>query len=436
MKPNPYSTLLTLVVGIGFFIGGLAIGNVVHFGGIGAVVAPLAQIIPGVHRYELDYDIPTVSDLSPIATFWQVREKIKNQFVYPVDDDTKLTYGAIRGMLAALEDPYTRFLDPKEFKDFNTETEGHFDGIGAILEARIDPASHRQRVIITRVIERGPTSKTKIRGGDEIIGVDDKPIKGLTLTEVVRRIRGKRGTVVELKLVREGLDEPFDVEITRANVDLPTVEFEMLDEENKIGYIWLRTFNKTAKDKMVEAITKLNSQGMKALLFDLSGDPGGILDAAVAVGSFFLDGGPVVHIKGRGTEPHPLNATPGVKVPNDVPIVVLIDRGSASASEIVAGALQERHRATIVGRRSFGKSKVQTILEMRDGSALFLSTAVYLTPKLTDIGVDDANGDRGVKPDHMFPEPDPEKDAEVTGEEWHGRQIQKALEILKTEMKP
>lgn len=436
MKPNHYSTMLTLLVGIAFFIGGLAVGNVLPLEGLSAAVAPLAQIIPGVHRHQLDRDIPAVSDLSPISTFWQVREKIKKQFVYAVEDDTELTYGAIRGMLASLEDPYSRFLDPKEFKDFNAETEGHFDGIGAVLEARIDGVTHRQRVIITSVIEGGPTSKTRIRAGDEIIGVDDKPVKGLTLTEVVRRIRGKRDTVVTLKLVREGLDKPFDVEITRANVDLPTVEFKMIDEEKKIGYIWLRTFNKTARDLMEEAIAELNSQGMKALLFDLSGDPGGILEAAVAVGGFFLDGGPVVYIKGRDTEPHPLNATPGVSIPQEMPVVVLINRGSASASEIVAGALQERNRATIVGRRSFGKSKVQTIIEMRDGSALFLSTAVYLTPKLTDIGVDDANGDRGVKPDHIFPELDPVKDAEVTGEEWHERQIQKALDILKAEMKP
>ena len=435
MKANPYSTMLTLVVGITFFIGGLAVGNVFQLGGMGAVITPLAQVIPGVHRHELDRDIPTVSDLSPISTFWQVREKIKKQFVYAVEDDTELTYGAIRGMLASLEDPYSRFLDPKEFNDFNTETEGHFDGIGAVLEARIDPVTHGQRVIITSVIEGGPTSKTKIRDGDEIIGVDDKPIKGLTLTEVVRQIRGKRGTVVQLKIVREGVEKPFDVEITRANVDLPTIEYSMIDEEQKIGYMWLRNFNKTAEDKMVEAIEELKSQGMKALLFDLSSDPGGLLDAAVAVGSFFLDGGPVVYVKARDMEPQPLNATAGVKIPQDMPVVVLINQGSASASEIVAGALQERGRATVVGQHSFGKSKVQTIIEMRDGSALFLSTAVYLTPQLTDIGIDDENGDRGVKPDQVFPDPDLEKDAELTGKEWHERQIQKALEVLRTEMK-
>ncbi len=427
MKRNPYLGIVVIAVAVCFFVGGITTAELLgHLGGPG-----LAQIIPGTYQHVTDSEIPTVTDLSPISTFWQVREKIKSQYVYEVKDDKQLTYGAIRGMLAALEDPYSRFLDPEEFKEFRTETEGHFDGIGAVLEAHTDKNTGQQKVIISSVLDGGPASTTKIRPGDEIVMVDHKMIRGQTLTDVVNKIRGKRGTKVVLTLIREGLEGSFDVEIIRANIDFPTVESKMLDDH--IGYIWLRNFNQIAEQKMLEAIEDLNKQKMQALLLDLSMDPGGILDTAVAVGGFFLDGGPVVYIKGRNTEPQPLNARKGTAIAADMPMMVLVDRGSASASEIVAGALRERGRAEVAGQYTFGKSKVQTIIEMRDGSALFLSTAVYLTPDLTDIGLEDEKGNRGVKPDHLFPDPDP--NAEYTLQQWHEQQIEKAVALLKAKMK-
>ncbi len=427
MKRNVYLCIVAMVIAAVFFVGGaLMTAEVLSEGNMLAFSASLAQIIPGVYQQDKDYDIPTVTDLSPIATFWQVREKIKTHYVYPVEDDKTLTYGAIRGMLAALKDPYSRFLDPQEFKDFRTESEGHFDGIGAVLEAQTDDTGH-ERVVISDVIPEGPAATTDLRFGDQIVKVDGKATKGQTLYQVVRQIRGKRGTPVVLTLVREGLEDSFDVEIIRAEVQFPTLESEMLDD--KIGYIWLRSFNQLAEEKMTEAIDELTKQGMEALLLDMSTDPGGILDAAVTVASFFLDGGPVVYIKARDTDPQPLNASPGTAIPEDMPMLVLVNRGSASASEIVAGALKERGRAEVAGHRTFGKAKVQTIIEMRDGSALFLSTAVYLTPELTDLGAEDAEGNRGVKPDHLFADPEP--DATYSGEEWHQKQIDQAIEILK-----
>ncbi len=428
MKRNTTIAVLAFAIAVFFFFGGLTTAQFLTAGG---VMPGLAQIVPGTYQETQDYDIPTATDLSPISTFWEVREKIKNKFVYPVEDDSELTYGAIRGMLASLGDPYTRFLDPKQYKDFRTENTGHFDGIGAVLQWQSDEATGQGYVVISSVIKGGPASLTQLRSKDIVVKVDDDSVKGLTLDQVVNKIRGKRGTVVTLTVIRQGVNEPLDIAITRDKVDFPTVEYNMIDG-TKIGYVWLRSFNEIAERRTREAIVDLKSQGMEGLVFDMSMDPGGILDAAVAVGGFFLNGGPVVYIKGRDAEAQPLNAPNGTLVPDDMPIVVLVDGGSASASEIVAGALKERHRAEVVGHYTFGKSKVQTIIEMRDGSALFLSTAVYLTPDMTDISIEDEKGNRGVKPDIIFPDPDPK--GQYTVESWHQEQIDKAVDVLKKKM--
>lgn len=433
MTRNFSNVLLIIAVAVFCFVGGLASEPFLTERGAPMLQALIAQVIPGTYQVAPDYEIPTVTDLSPISTFWQVREKIKRQFVYPIEQEEELTYGAIRGMLAALDDPYSRFLDPDEYGDFGQENVGHFDGIGAMLEAKTDPGGGEAKVIITQVMENGPASKVKnVKPGDRIIGVDGKSIRGLTLDEVVRRIRGERGSVVKLTLMREGVEDPFEVDIIRGNVDFPTVEYKMIDEQSKIGYLWLRSFNQQAEERTGAALRDLKSKGMKALLLDLSSDPGGILDAATGVAGFFLDGGPVVHIKGRDSEPIAMNASKGALIGDDIPLVVLVDAGSASASEIVAAALKERGRAEVVGQYTFGKSKVQTIIEMRDGSALFLSTAVYLTPDMNDIGIEDEAGKRGVKPDRLFDPP--EADAEYTVEQWHQKQIDRALAVLKEKM--
>ena len=431
MKRTTYLAISGAAIAIVLFVAGFTAGGMFSRSCILGLSPLLAQIAPGVYQPTKDYDIPAATDLSPISTFYEVRKRIKSDYVYPLEDDKTLTYGAIRGMLSSLEDPYSRFLDPEEFREFRTESEGHFDGIGAVLEMRTD-ANGRGQVTVSSILPGGPSSKTNMRPLDRIMKVDGKLTDGLSLNEVVRQIRGKRGTSVTLTLARDGVEGNFDVEIERANIDLPTVEREMLDD--KIGYIWLRTFNQTAASKMSEAVEYLMAQGMKGLLLDLSQDPGGILDVAVNVAGLFLDGGPVVYVKGRDTEPHPLNAGPGTVLPEDIPMIVLVDHGSASASEILAGALQERSRAEVAGHHTFGKSKVQTIIELRDGSALFLSTAVYLTPEFTDLGIEGEDGKRGVRPAHVFPDPDPDPEVEFVFEDWHKQQINRAVEILKAKM--
>lgn len=427
MKKTIALVILSIGIAAVSFTVGMATNQYAESGSLMAFASPVAQIIPGIYQRTESLDIAPATDLTPLQTIWDVRQKVMKQYVYPVEDTKKLTYGAIEGMLNSLDDPYTRFLDPEEFKEFQIDSEGHFQGIGAVLQAKKDEHGD-QVVVITSIIPNGPTSETKIRQGDQIIKVDDKPVKGLTLTEVVHRIRGRKGTDVTLTLLRKGKDDTFHVTITRDDIEVPTVESEMLD--NNVGYVWLRQFNQLAVDETSKAIKDLQNKGMEALVFDLSMNPGGLLDAAVGISSLFLDGGPVVHIKGRDTEPQVLNAADGTLVDPELPIVCVIGPGSASGSEIVAGALKDRGRATVVGQRSFGKSKVQTIIELKDNSALFLSTAVYLTPEMTDIGLEDEDGERGLVPDRPFREFDPEKDEDETIESWHQIQIDKAVEVL------
>ncbi|MHB8994457.1 MAG: S41 family peptidase [Armatimonadota bacterium] len=422
---------LGIIVAIMAFGAGTFTGMGIGRGAFFTTAARVAQITSGTFEHRKDINIPPITNLNALEVIWEVREKVKQQFVYPIKDDKKLTYGAVRGMLASLDDPYTRFLEPDEFKDFRTDNSGHFDGIGAVLEAKTDDKTGRDDIVISSVLPEGPASKTNLRSGDIVLKVDSTVVDGMTLTGVVKLIRGMRGTPVTLTVLRKGNDKPIEIKIVRANVEVKVVEYKMLDPEKKIGYIWLRQFNQNAVKEMRLAVDDLTKQGMKGLVLDLSMDPGGLLDVAVEVGSMFIDHGPIVWTKNRGEEARPLNAIPGKAISKNVKIVTLIDGGSASASEIVAGALQDTGRATLVGQRSFGKAKVQTICELQDDSALFLSTALYLTPKMRDISIKDDTGKRGLKPEVLLPEPDPNK-TDLKYKDWHESQIDLAkAELLK-----
>lgn len=414
------------------FLGGMLTMRLTGDEGLLNVVARVVQVIPGVLQVEGGLSIPAATDLRPLQTFWEVRDKVKRSFVYPITDDSKLTYGAIRGMLAALDDPWTRFYTPEEYREFQTETEGHFDGIGAVLESREVGDNNEREVFISTIIPEGPAAKADVQPDDVILTVDDVPVKGMTLQAVVNRIRGQRGTVVKLGLKRAGVDKPVEVAITRAEIQFPVVEYRML--ENQVGYVWLRSFNKQAEAKLREALEDLRGKGMKGLVFDLSINGGGLLDMAIAVSSMFVDQGPVVYVQERGQNPEPLNAQRGaLVVPKEIPVVVLTDHGSASASEITAACLQDSGRALVVGQNTFGKSKVQTVCELNDKSALVLSTAVYLTPKKRDISQEYEPGKRGVKPDRYFPDPEP--GAKIKFDDWHKQQIAQAVKVLEEQMK-
>jgi C-terminal peptidase prc len=431
-KQRPILLVLALFLAVLAFASGTLTGLGINRSRLLTSAARVAQITSGALTPHRDDSIPAVTNLNALEVIWEVREKVKQSFVYPIKDDKKLTYGAIRGMLAALDDPFTRFLEPDEYKEFQTDTDGHFDGIGAVLEAKVDERSGREQVVISSILPEGPASKTELRPGDIVLKVDKTSVEGKDLSEVVKLIRGPRGTPVILTVYRKGVSKPLPITVVRANIEVKVVEYKMIDPQAKIGYLWLRSFNHQAVKETRAAIDDLTKQGMTGLVLDLSMDPGGLLDVAVQIGSFFIADGPIVFIKNRGEEPQPLNAVAGYAISDKIKMVVLIDGGSASASEIVSGALQDTKRAVIVGQHSFGKSKVQTVMELQDQSALFLSTAVYLTPKLRDIGLKDANGVGGVKPDILFPEPDP--NGTIKYKEWHDTQVLKSVDILRRNM--
>lgn len=421
--------LIAVVVGASFVLGTV-------FGrGVTVLSTPgplkMVELMPTTVKFQTALDVASPTDLRPLATFWEVREKIKRNFVYPIEDDKVLTYGAIEGMLNALDDPYSRFMTPEEYKEFKSESEaGHFSGIGAVLDRHRNPRTDEWEIVISSILPGGPASKTDLRPGDIIIGVDGKSVQDLPLGKVVNMIRGKAGTKVKLTVRRKGVKDPIDIVVVRGDVEIPAVEHEMLP--GNIGYIWLRNFNRQAPAKMRQALEDLKRQGMKALLLDLSLDPGGILDVAIEIADMFIGSGPLVWIQERGADPEPIKAHRDTIVPKDLPIVCLIDQGSASASEILAGCLQDNGRAIVVGQPSFGKNKVQTVIELNDHSALVLTTAVYLTPKKRDIGKEWAEGKRGVKPDIVLDENGPDVHSSYSA--WHEEQKKKALQILRKQM--
>lgn len=410
------------------FLAGMLTAQAIEAGGLMPALVEMAQIVPGVYELEDGSDIPAATNLTPIKTYWRARQRIIDYYVYPEElKQSELTYGALKGMLRSLGDPYSRFMDPEAYADFQTESEGHFEGIGAELMQDVETGE----VTVASVLPEGPAASTSLMEGDVILAVDGRPVKGLDLTDVVDLIRGEGGTDVVLTVRHEGAEETAKIRITRARVDFPIVQSRMLEDD--IGYLWLRSFNREAESKVRTALNALKQQGMRALLFDLSSDPGGMLDQAVAVASLFLDETPITWIRDRQGESEPLNALPGIELEEDVPMVVLINGGSASASEIVAGALQDTGRATIVGHPSFGKAKVQTVIELDDGSALVLTTAVYLTPNKRDIsrGEDE---ERGIQPDVRFPEPPEDPEERPTREQWHNQQIDRAVEVLREKL--
>lgn len=420
--------LVVLVMMGGSFAAGVSLKNTSVYG----LAAQIVQGMPGLYDYEIDNEIPSATDLRPLATFWEVREKILRNFVYLLEDSTQLTYGAIRGMLDALEDPYSRFLTPEEYAEFNRETEGTFEGIGAWVGQEKEEGEVPTKTVIISIIPGGPAAQVDIMPGDQILAVDEMATEGLTLQKVVKMIQGPAGTSVVLTLKRESREEPFDVEVARARVDVPNVETKILP--GNIGYFWLITFNKQAEREAREGLEELLSQDIDGLLLDLSINGGGLLEQAINVSSLFFEDGPIVYVRERGGSPQAYNAVPGALVPSDLPMVVLVDKGTASASEILAGALRDRGRAQVIGQNTFGKSKVQTVIKLNDDSALILSTAVYLTPDMHDVGApwEEDETKRGLRPDVLLPPPDLESGMRYP--DWHEQQIEQAAALLRKQI--
>lgn len=329
-----------------------------------------------------------------IDTYSAVMERLKADYNGPVDE-RKATYAAIRGMLHALGDPFTRFLDPDEYKKMREENEGNFQGIGAQLDT-----NRKGEVYIKEPLPDTPADRADVRKNDVITAVDDKPIKGMDIQDVVKLIRGQQGTKVKLTLMRPGQTKPLTKIITRDTVQFQMVRHRMLDDKSKIGYIRLYQFNEQSDIQFDKALTALEKDRVKGLVLDLRGNPGGLLQVAVDIGSRFIESGPVVIIQERGGQKNPLYVEEDKHNHKRYPLVVLVDKSSASASEIVSGAIKDDGVGTLVGTTTFGKGRVQTIMPLQDGSAVAITTAKYLTPKGTDIHK------KGIDPDVVVEQPD------------------------------
>ncbi len=361
--------------------------------------------------------------LETVRTLSEVFDKIKHNYVEDVDDKTLLD-NAIRGMLSGL-DPHSTYLDAKAFEELRVGTTGEFGGLGIVV------GMEDGFVKVISPIDDTPAQRAGVKAGDLIIRLDDTPVKGMSLDDAVKIMRGKPGTNIDLTIVREGEDQPLKFTITRDRIRVKSVKSRLLEP----GYAYVRVSQfqeRTGKD-LHNAITELkkeNKGNLKGLVLDLRNNPGGLLDAAVIVSDTFLDRGTIVSVKGR-TEDNKLSqaATPG-DILKGSPIVVLVNEGSASASEIVAGALQDNKRAVIMGQKTFGKGSVQTVIPLGNNSALKLTTARYYTPSGRSIQAEGIAPDIALehlqvaaKEDNGFK---PLKEADLTGH----------LENKKTKKKP
>jgi len=311
--------------------------------------------------------------LDQLRNFSDIFSRIKSDYVEDVEDEVLLEH-AIRGMLSGL-DPHSTYLSPDEYNELRIGTSGEFGGLG------IQVGMEDGFVKVISPIDDTPAYKAGLQAGDLIIRLDDKTVKGMTLNEAVKVMRGKPGTDIELTVVREGNDKPLKFVVTRDIIKVKSVKNRLLDPG--YGYIRISNFQSRTAPQLLEAINDLkeeNKASLKGLVLDLRNNPGGVLNAAAEVSDLFIDKGKLVYTEGRIDNSHyEYNAKPG-DILDGAPVVVLINGGSASASEIVAGALQDHKRAIVMGSKSFGKGSVQTIQELRSGGAVKITTARYFTP--------------------------------------------------------
>ena len=325
--------------------------------------------------------------LEDLRTFTEVFARIKNDYVEPVEDKALLE-NAIRGMLTGL-DPHSSYLVPDDYQELQAGTSGEFGGLG------IEVGMEDGFVKVIAPIDDTPAQRAGVEAGDLIIRLDDTPVKGMSLSDAVKVMRGAPGTDIVLTIVREGMDRPIRITITRDVIRVTSVRSRTL--EPGYGYVRISQFQLRTGESLREAVGELREnageEDLKGLVLDLRNNPGGVLNAAVSVSDAFLNKGTIVYTEGRMDDAKLTFSAKGSDILDGIPLVVLVNAGSASASEIVAGALQDHRRAVIMGEKTFGKGSVQTILPLGNGSALKLTTARYYTPSGISIQA------RGIVPD-------------------------------------
>ncbi len=345
------------------------------------------------------------------SLFWQVWNKIQQQYIDRPVAETKLLYGSMSGLVNSLDDPYSVFLPPEPAKEFNDDLQGKLEGIGAEIGIRDN--------ILTVVspLSDSPAEKAGLKAKDRIVEIDGEETEDMSINQAVAKIRGEKGTQVKLKVFRESINDFKEINITRDVIQIESVEWEML--ENNLAYIEVTNFNEDTSRRFNEAVENIILQNPKGIILDLRYNPGGYLDKAVDLASYWVDSGEVVVKEEFSDGTKNTYVSVGPTSLKDYPTVVLVNEGSASASEIVAGALQDYDLGYVMGEKTFGKGSVQMLEDLSDGSALKLTVARWLTPQDRQIDV------KGIEPDQKV---------ELTEEDWNNErdpQLKAAEDYLK-----
>lgn len=356
MLDRPFAKLLAALAGLGLLLASFLFGI-----GVGRIGQPAGS-----------------SARFPLLD--EAEERIESSAVEPADGK-RLERGAIRGLLEALDDPYAEYLDPETYRSFQDISTGHFSGVGLWLK------QEGQRARVVSVLANTPAAKAGIVSGDVVTSIDGVPVDGLSLEQIVQRTKGEPGTGVRISVLRGS--QPIDFSLVREDIQVPSVKSRLV--RDRVGLVELTTFTNGTGGRVREAVRELTGKGAQGFILDLRGNPGGLLEEAVNVASAFLDGGRVVSYRQRGAGEVAYDARPPVET--SLPVVVLVNEGSASASEIVAGAIQDRGRGIVVGTRTYGKGSIQTVFPLSDGSAVKLTVASYHTPSGRSIG------GQGIAPD-------------------------------------
>lgn len=351
-----------------------------------------------------------------ITLMWSVWRLLINHYIDPHKlQSTTLLYGAVQGLVAAVGDPYTSFMPPKEDKEFKESLDGTLEGIGAELTQKDG------NVVVVAPLKGSPAETAGLMPDDMITMVDGVALKDISLADAVGKIRGPKGSTVKLTIERKTVTEPMEISIVRDAIKVPSTEFSIKEYKgNTIGYIALNRFGDTTTEEVRKEVTEFMKKKVNGVIFDVRFNGGGYLDKAVDLASIFMKQGKVVTVARRGGDDTNYYVT-GKPIAGDVPLIVLINEGSASASEILAGALQDNKRATIIGKKSFGKGTVQEVFDLPGGTSVRITTARWLTPNGRDLGKE------GVHPDI---------EVDRTKEQMQAKedpQLDKALEVVTKE---